>query len=462
MTIQDMSLCKQSNAPLYKQIADQLSKQIDHGDLKANQKLPTHRKLADQLGVTVGTITRAYAEAERRGLIEARVGSGTFVTDKQKTSWVFEESVASRDECNFGYNIPPQIERSDMLTQAMAKLSQSPSVLNQLMMYQSPNGIESHRQQVCSWLASKSVHLNSDQLLFSSGAQHGIQMVIDTFTRAGDTLFVEKYTYPGLLSLARQKQLSVKGIEMDEEGVIPESLVSACKQNQARFIYLTPTFQNPTTAIMSLERRQAIIEVCKRHDLLIIEDDINGLLAENVNPPLVNLAPEQVIHIGAFSKILAPGLRVGYVHAPTPLYQPLVATLQNHSWMISPLLTALVCELTENGAADEVLMDIRQQISQRLETSLEYLAPFEPIFKKDCFHIWLPIPEQWRMSDFVVAAEKQGVTVKSGELFSPPAGSISPHVRLALSSPIDQAQLIHGLTKLQTLLNTDPLTEFAL
>jgi len=462
MTIQDMTLSKQSNVPMYKQIADQLSQQIDHGDLKANQKLPTHRKLADQLQVTVGTVTRAYAEAERRGLIEARVGSGTYVTDKQKSSWVFAESKASKDECNFGYNIPPQVERSDILTKAMGALSQSPTMLNQLMIYQSPNGIESHRAQVCQWLKQKGVQLNQEQLLFSSGAQHGIQMVLDAFTRAGDTLFVEKYTYPGLLSLARQKQLSVKGIEMDEEGVIPESLDAACKQNQARFIYLTPTFQNPTTAIMSPERRQAIIDVCKHHDLLIIEDDINGLLAKEIHPPLVNYAPEQVIHIGAFSKILAPGLRVGYLHAPQALYQSMVATLQNHSWMISPLLTALVCELINNGSADRVLDDIRQEVSERLEVTLNRLAPFSPIFKKDCFHIWLPIPEQWRMSDFVIAAEKQGVTVKSGELFSPPAGSISPHVRLALSSPIDQAQLMHGLTKLETLLETDPLTEFAL
>ncbi|MGF1843599.1 PLP-dependent aminotransferase family protein [Vibrio clamense] len=462
MTIQEMTLSKQSTTPMYKQIADQLSKQIDHGDLKANQKLPTQRKLADQLQVTVGTITRAYAEAERRGLVEARVGSGTFIADKNKSSWSFEESTENPDECNFGYNIPPKIERSNMLNQAMATLSQSPQLIEQLMLYQKPHGLESHKQQICHWLDSKGVNLNPQQLLFSSGAQHAVQIVIDAFTRAGDTLLVEKSTYPGLLSLARQKQLSVKGVEMDEQGITPAGLEAACRQYQARFIYLTPTFQNPTTAIMSQQRRLDILEVCKRYDLLIIEDDVNGLLAAEVYPPMVNLDPEQVIHIGAFSKCLAPGLRVGYLHAPKKLYQPLVSTLQNHSWMVSPLLTALACEMTANGDADKTLDIIRQEMEQRLAIALEYLSPFQPVYKRDCFHLWLPLPEHWRLSDFVAQAAEMGVVVKSGELFSPPAGSISPAVRLALSSPINQAQLKKGLIALQTLLHSNPMNEFDL
>ncbi len=195
MTIETITVFKQDPAPIYKQIADQIATMIEDGDLKANSKLPTHRWLADKLGVTVGTITRAYAEVERRGLVEAKVGAGTYVSDTSKPSWVFEQSTVAQGEMNFGYNIPPQLDRGDMLKQAMQRISSSNSHLNQLMLYQPPAGLDAHRSIVANWLNDKGIKLPAHRMLFSSGAQHAIQMVLDTFTRAGDTVLVEKYTY---------------------------------------------------------------------------------------------------------------------------------------------------------------------------------------------------------------------------------------------------------------------------
>jgi DNA-binding transcriptional MocR family regulator len=254
----------------------------------------------------------------------------------------------------------------------------------------------------------------------------------------------------------------MKGIEMDEQGIIPSALDAACRQFQARFIYLTPTLQNPTTATMSLQRREAVLAICKKHGLIIIEDDVNGLLPNNPPPAMVNLAPEQVIYIGAVSKCLAPGLRVGYVQAPEKLYQQLSITLQNHSWMISPLLTAITCQLIASKKIDQALTIIRTEMSQRLSCALEYLAPYNPAYEKDCFHFWLPLPDYWRLSDFIQQAEQQGVMVKSAELFTPPAGNVPPAVRLALSSPFDLAQLEKGIRQLKALLDTKPMCDFAL
>ncbi|WP_375752317.1 PLP-dependent aminotransferase family protein [Vibrio sp. HN007] len=463
MTIVTFELCPQDSSPKYKQIADLIEEKITKGELRSNDKLPTHRNLADQLSVTVGTVTRAYAEAERRGLVEARVGAGTFVVDAQKAYWAFDQSEQRAEgESNLGFNIPPLVDRSDMLREAMEALSRSPQALNQFMIYQKPTGIESHRSIVAKWLREKGVELNEERMLFSSGAQHGVQMVLDALTRAGDTILVEKLTYPGLISLAKQKQLSIKGVEMDEEGILPDALDAACRQYQARFIYLTPSLQNPTTATMSLERRKEILRICKKYDLYVIEDDVNGLLPENLSPPLVNLAPEQVIHIGAVSKWLAPGLRVGYIQPPEKLYQPLSIALQNHSWMISPLLTALTCELMQSQKADQTLLAIRQEMEQRLELTLQYLGNFDIRYKKHCFHVWLSLPEHWRLSDFVEATKNNNVVVKSAELFTPPAGNVVPAVRLALSSPLNQAELKLGLEKLKQLLETNPISNFAL
>ncbi|WED22070.1 PLP-dependent aminotransferase family protein [Vibrio sp. JC009] len=463
MTIEKFALNDLDSSPKYKQIADLIEEKIASGELTSNDKLPTHRSLADQLNVTVGTVTRAYAEAERRGLVEARVGAGTFVVDSKRTYWVFDKTEERQpDECNFGFNIPPLIDRSDLLREAMEKVSHSPQALNQFMIYQKPEGIESHRVIMANWLQSKGIHLEAERLLFSSGGQHGVQMVLDAFTRAGDTIFVEKLTYPGLISLAKQKQLSLKGIEMDDEGITPEALDAACRQFQARFIYLTPTLQNPTTATMSLERRHAVLEICKKHDLYVIEDDVNGPLLEGAPPPLVNLEPEHVFHVGAVSKWLAPGLRVGYVQPPQKLYQRLSIALQNHSWMISPLLTAITCELMESGKAEQTLSAIRKEMEARLEKTLTMLGDCNPGYKEHCFHLWLPLPEQWRLTDFIEQAGRINVTVKSAELFTPPAGNVIPAVRLALSSPLNQTELETGLRKLKELLETDPISDFTL
>ncbi len=463
MTIKVISVDKTLSSPLYLQVADAIAQQIEEGSLEANDKLPTHRALADKLGVTVGTITRAYAEAERRGLVEARVGAGTYIRDHSKANWAFEESKEETNECNFGYNIPPLLDRAGIVSEAMNALSHNSAALNQFMLYQKPTGIESHRKIVANWLETRGVHVQAQKLLFSSGAQHAIQMVLSAFTRAGDTILCEKLTYPGLLSLARQNQLSLKGVEMDEQGITPTALLSACKQNKsARFIYLTPTLQNPTTATMSVDRRQAIIDICKQHQLIVIEDDVNGLLPKQAPPPMVNFMPEQVIHIGAFSKCLAPGLRVGFVQAPDHLYQQLSLTLQNHSWMISPLLTALTCQMIQTSQVEYVIDTIRNEMETRLSLTMQYLAAFNISYKKDCFHLWLTLPEHWRLSDFVHQAAKNNVIVKSGELFTPPGGAVPPAIRLSISSPATLHQLEKGLRVLADLLQSNPISDFSL
>ncbi|WP_240207178.1 PLP-dependent aminotransferase family protein [Vibrio sp. CyArs1] len=462
MTIETITVYKQDPTPIYKQIADQIAHQIESGELASNSKLPTHRWLADQLHVTVGTITRAYSEIERRGLVEARVGAGTYVADSNKPSWAFEESSVDPNEYNFGYNIPPQLDRSDMLKQAMQRISTSPAHLNQLMIYQPPSGLDAHRSIVTKWLNSKGIKLHAHKLLFSSGAQHAIQMVLDTFTRAGDTVLVEKYTYPGVISLARQNQLTLKGVEMDEFGVTPESLEVCCQRYSPRFIYLTPTLQNPTTAIMPKERRLDIIRVCEQYNVYIIEDEINGLLLESPPAPMVNYAPERVVHIGAFSKCLAPGLRVGYIHAPEKLYQKLLVTLQTHSWMISPLLTALTCEMLTSGDAERNLTLIHREMKARIDIATRALDGFELGYQTGGFHIWLTLPENWRLSEFVSKAQEMGIIVKSGELFAPPGGSVAPAVRLSLSSPQTIEQLQIGVDKLKALLLSNTVDEFTL
>lgn len=465
MTIASI-LLDTTRGPRYRQIADRLTELINAGELAENSRLPTQRSLADQLSVTVGTVTRGYAELERRGLVEARVGAGTFVRARNLQRWAFDTTLDSSNSddpcCHLDYNIPPLLDRAEMLNHAMQSLGHQPQVLNQLMLYQQPQGILQHRQVVADWLQRQGVQISTDRLLFSSGAQHATQMALGAYCRAGDTLLVEKFTYPGLISLARQLQLTLKPVDMDAEGLLPEALDAACRIYQPRLLYCMPTLQNPTTATMSQERRQAILDVCRRHQLYLIEDEVNGLLPEQRPEPLVNLAPELVIHLGALSKCLAPGLRVGYLQVPQVLHQQMATTLQNHSWMISPLLTGIACQLIQCGDADRVLEHIRREMAFRLRRTEHYLAAYAARWAVSCFHVWLTLPDHLRLSDFVAAARARGLLLKSSELFVPPGAPIPPAVRLSISAPDSHEELEVGLRILQELLQQDAVEGFSL
>ncbi len=463
MTIIKMEILKDAPRAIYKQIADHLSVQIEDGLLKPNEKLPTHRALADALNVTVGTVTRAYAEAERRGLVEARVGAGTYVIDKKKGFWEFQCSVDEQNEsCSFGYNVPPSVGQTDKIKQAMQVLSEAPFSLNEFLAYQQPEGIESHRNIVALWLQKHGRNLDKDRLLFTSGVQHGLQMVFDAYTNVGDIILTEKLTYPGLFSLSRHKKLNLRGVDMDELGIIPESLDAACQHYQPRFLYVIPTQQNPTTVVMSERRRKEVISICKKYNVLIIEDDVNGLLPEKSPEPLVNLDPELVIHLGSFSKCFAPGLRVGYIQSPKALYSRLKMTLKDHSWMLSPLLSGLICELIYSKSLDQILDGIRHEISQRSEIALNVLQPFEPKYQEGGFHLWLDLPDTWRLSDFINEAEQKGVIVKSAEHFTLPAGKVTPSIRISLGCPATRENMMRGLVILKELLESDASCDFDL
>ncbi len=448
--------------PRYKQIADQIAKAIESGELAETHRLPTHRALADQLSVTVGTVTRGYAELERRGLIEARVGAGTYVRARNSGRWAFDSLEEDTQQCHLDYNIPPFLDRADMLNRAMHALAKQPEVLNQSMLYQQPEGFLRHRQVFADWLQRQGVALTAERLLFCSGAQHAIQMALGAYCRAGDTLLVEKHTYPGMISLARQKQLTLKPVEMDDEGLLPDALDTACRRYQPRLLYCMPTLQNPTTSTMSLVRRKAILDVCYNHDLYVVEDQVNGLLPEQRPEPLVNLAPELVIHLGALSKCLAPGLRVGYLQAPKVLHQRMINTLQNHSWMISPLLTGIACELIRTGDAEKVLVQIRQEMKARQMITDHYLSEFGARTADGCFHVWLPMPGHLHLSDFIAVAAERGVILKSSEFFSPPSTAMLPAARLSISAPDSHKALERGLSTLREILQQEARGGFSL
>ncbi|HDX8350699.1 TPA: PLP-dependent aminotransferase family protein [Aeromonas veronii] len=441
------------DGPLYLRLASAIEQAIVDGSLPAQTRLPTHRALADKLGVTVGTVTRAYSEAERRGLVAARVGHGTWVkgtsTDPDN-QWVIRTEDGPRIE--LWQNLPVQLDRAALIRPLLENLSQGD--LNLLLGYGKEAGQPDQRQRFIEWLTRQGIAAQEERLLFSHGAQHGIMLAMLAAGCVGESLMCEGLSYPGMLGNARQLKNQVIGLAMDEEGLLPDALEAACRSRRARVLYLTPTLQNPTTAIMSLARREAIVAVARRHDLLIIEDDVNGLLPEPHQVPLVNLAPERVIYLGSLAKIACGGMRVGFVLAPDHLKQGFAQAMRLSSWMVSPLLVELACQLVSQPGIDQLIREQRQTLARRGEL-LHHLLPGAR-WQPGSMHAWLPLPEPWRSQQFAAAADALDVGVASGEHFAAGQFAAPQGVRLSLSQPATDARVGEGLARLAQLLQGTP------
>jgi DNA-binding transcriptional MocR family regulator len=446
--------------PLYRQLLEAIRDDIASGALPSGQRLPTHRALADQLGVTVGTVTRAYSEAEHQGLLQGRVGSGTYVRDlhsNQARAWHIRQPNPERIE--LWQNLPVAVDRTEPFMHTMQALMQEPGQINALMEYDSAEGGSSQRQRASAWLTAHGIAADPERLLFNYGAQNGLLLSLMTLGLCGESLLCEGLTYPGLNTLAHPLHLQLKGLAMDADGLLPEALEKACQSGHYRALYLIPTLQNPTTAIMSVERREAILAICERHQLWVIEDDVHGLLPEHRPPAMVNLAPERVIYLGSFSKGTSAGLRIGYMLVPAALKAAASQAIRGASWMVSPLLVELACRWMEGGEADRILVQQRQQLAQRAQLLRHHLGRFNLHYQDGSMHAWLELPAHWRSAAFIQAAEAAGIGLAGAELFA--AGHFpSPQaVRLSISHPLDNQALDQALTTLCQLLESPGPTQ---
>ncbi|MFM5192812.1 aminotransferase-like domain-containing protein [Aeromonas media] len=440
--------------PLYLKLVKAIEQAIADGTLPPQTRLPTHRALADRLGVTVGTITRAYTEAERRGLLAARVGHGTWVraAPDPANEWVIRNEDNQRIE--LWQNLPVQLDRAAIIRPMLTELADGD--LNALLGYDKEAGRAEQRQLFVDWLAAQGIQGSEERLLFSHGAQHGIMLALLATGCVGETLFCEGLSYPGMLGNARQLKNQVMGLAMDEEGLIPAALEAACRQRRAKLLYLTPTLQNPTTATMSLARREEIVAIARRHDLLIVEDDVNGLLPEVSLPPLVNLAPERVIYLGSLAKIACGGLRVGFVLSPPSLRNGFAQAMRLSSWMVSPLLIELACKLVSQHQIMPLIEQQRRVLARRGEL-LRHMLPGAR-WQPGAMHAWLPLPDPWRSQEFAEAANALDVGVASGEHFAAGQFAAPQGVRLSLSQPATDARVAEGLERLAGLLRGTPPT----
>lgn len=443
--------------PVYLSLADQIGRAIFEGKLAKGARLPPHRKLAHTLGVSVQTVSRSYEELIRRGLLSGETGRGTFVRPQgighgaDARAPYLPERLGEVVDLSILKPVCGEIHLSHM-RKALTDLAESLPESSVLSFR--PNVIfPRHRAVAAEWLKRFGLAVPSSNIVLTNGATSGLAAALLAVAKPGSTIAAEAICSHTLIPLAAYLGLTLIGLEVDDEGIVPDALEAACREQALRTLVIQPNVINPMASLMNLARREALVSIARRHDLTILEDDILGPLVENRPAPIAALAPERTIHITTFTKIVMPGLRTGYLAIPDRF---LAAVTNRHlvtNWVATPLIAEVATRWIEDGTAERLVEWQRKALRSRNAVAAEQLAGVAYRAHPNGLHVWLSLDDQSE-SAFIAEARLRGVAIAPGASFQPgPNGK--PAIRMALGST-DEADLRRGLAVVAALARSGP------
>lgn len=478
-------LDRQSGIPLYQQIGAYLRQAILSGNLTADTRLPACRQLAHDLGVNRTTVENAYAELEADGLVFSRMGSGTYVLPQNPIPFIPKNSAAALplwQQSLRSEHIMPRSDTADELLAAgghphpisfasgVSDARQFPSeefrrIIQTVMRrdqiaaleYGERNGYAPLREGIAQILASQGLQAHPENILITAGSQQAIFLVSQVLLKAGDIVLVEDPTYSGAIDLFRALGFQIVGVPMDAQGMQVEKLETLLQQHHPRLIYTVPNFHNPTGTCLSSARRRQLIVLADRYNVPILEDDFVGDLRYegHSQPSLKALDPGgQVIYVSTFSKMLMPGLRVGFIVADGPVYDSLLNFKRVSDLATSTLIQRALDAYVTVGRYQAYLHRSRQVFRRRRDAMLAAIARHLPAdvsfdVPKGGLFIWLRLPAPLAAGDLLTAACREGVSFSPGNFFFTDGVSGGKWMRLNFAAqPVDEIE--EGIRRLGT------------
>ncbi len=439
-----------TDKPLYLAIAKAISEDIARGLLTTNTRLPTHRELADSLEVAVGTVTRAYAEAERRGLIRSEGRRGTFVGGLPSSRSVLSAMVRKPAGIDLG-KLHPLYALDPDLPSALRALARDKET-GTLLEYAPAAGFMRHREAGARWLRMLGADVEPDTIFVTAGAQHALSIILASETGRGDAIATEEFTYPGIKAIAETLDLRIAGIPIDNNGILPDALDEVCRRQPIRLLYCNPSFQNPTNSICPRSRREEIASIAQKHGLTVVEDEIMCPLLDHHPGFISNFLPEQSFLVVSTSKSIAAGLRVGFLHTPASARQRIAESLIASCLCVPPLMPELFVRWLDDGTIERVIARRRKDVASRQKLAEEILKGFTFRNQPSSYHIWLKLPEGQNSMKLVMEAQLRGVTIMPGLAFSADPKPPVEAVRISVVVPATEKMLADGLRIIADLL----------
>ena len=438
----DIYVDKKSSTPVYHQISQYFRHMIIQGRISEGYRLPPERKLAKTLGVNRTTVLNAYRDLKEAGLVSGHVGRGTTVLPLRTTS---EPSPGAVQSLRWSQLLRPQTalpwegvirdlhaltERKDSIILAiglpaldLVPVGLMRETIEALIAERGAEafssgpceGISGFRTALAALMGQRGTSCDPDEILVTTGSQQAIDLIARIFLEPGDTVVVEEPSYFGALNVFRQAQARLLGVPIDGHGMRTDVLESLLQRHRPKFIYTLPTYQNPSGAVLTLERRQQLLELAYRFRVPVVEDDIYHDFSYDGEPPATLKALDDagfVIHVSSFSKVLSPGLRIGWVAAPRPLFHQLVLAKQL-SDLHAPTLSQLLIErLLTSGEFFRHVRSLREAYARRRDAMAEALgaeAPEGVSWTKPAggFYFWCRLPDVPQAALLARAGEEQ-------------------------------------------------------
>lgn len=447
--------------PRYLALASAIAEAINSGELAAGTQLPPQRELAEKLGVTVGTVGRAYMVVKKRELVSGEVGRGTFVKKLEDkgayANFLPERKPGTIDLACFRIPVDDIVSS---LANSFAEVANH-TVLLPLIAYPPASGFTTHRTAGAAWISRTGLNVPPERVIVCNGGQQALLTAIMTLASLGGPILSERQTYSGLKSIAALREIPLEPVDMDKQGIMPEALEAGHKKSGGRIVYVQPTVHNPLGCTMSMKRREKIAEIARAYDLIIIEDDVAAAGVTERDVPIAALAPERTIYITSMSKCVSPALRAGFMAAPTALVEPLSNTIHTLSLANPPLIFETASVLIMDGVADKIARQNNEELSLRHNLLMKELKGLNVSHNPAAFFAWLNLPDHWTSSEFSDAVQRAGVSVVQAENFNAGGGEAPRGVRISLNPQTNMTGLKDALRIIRKVAEEHPSPRFA-
>ncbi|SIQ06870.1 transcriptional regulator, GntR family [Rhizobium sp. RU20A] len=457
----------EGHGPLYQRLADQIETAIASGALAVGDKLPPQRNLAFDIGVTIGTVGRAYTIVRQRGLVSGEVGRGTYVLDKPEsrppeqadpltTSLAGTRPInAPAGKLRFDSTAAPDVGQGPVLEEIVGRITRD-----------HPGEIASYTRNFpdhwfeagTRWMSRNGFRPAAADIVPTLGAHAAIISVISAVTSPGDRIAFETLSYSPVSRAAGLVGRRSVLVEMDGEGMIPDDFERVCAQQHPKLVFLMPSAQNPTAGVMSLERRQALADIARTHGVWIVEDDLYGSMVNDGRPLIAEFTPERTFVVSGLSKSVAAGVRGGWVACPPNFANRIRVAHKMVTGGLPFLLAELCARLILTGAAEELRARATAEIGEREALARTLLAGQDFVSLPRLPFLWLKLPDPWLSGTFKQAALEAGVLVDDEDEFKAGRTERTFHrIRIGFSSADNRGDVVRGISSLRQLLDSGRL-----
>ncbi|MGI8689668.1 MAG: PLP-dependent aminotransferase family protein [Thermomicrobiales bacterium] len=474
----EISLDREHTTPLYRQIVTQVIARIEDGSLPIGTLLPAERKLAAHLNVNRTTVVTAYRDLVATGMVEARVGRGTWVSDAvmdganvpPPLAWqtlfspaaerlrdpVMRDMLAAMGRpgtISLGAGAPaPELFPVALFRRAMDEALDMHGP--DLFVYGAVQGWLPLREALVEWMARGGIRTTAEQVVVLHGSQQGLDLIARVLLEPGDAVVVESPTYLGALSVFRGAGARLLPVALDEDGMRMDLLEQILARHRPKFIYTLPTYQNPTGVTMPLARRHALLALAARYGVPTIEDDPYGDLHYGDEPPPRLAALDRrglVIYLSTMSKLFLPGLRLGWLAAPPPVAEAVTLARQNSDVHPNSATQHILHTFLTRGWLAEHVAALRPAYQSRRDAmlaALDRMAPAGMTWSEPVggYFLWCHLPSGMRAEALAIEAAREGVSFVVGTAFSP-SGNARDAIRLNFTGASED-EITEGVRRL--------------